>query len=85
MNKVKYFRPDIFELDGLNINPPIIAPGQLVQAYMPVDRTGIFNPFNMMYEPIPSVANFNKSLSRRLHYGLCEVLCYDLMVTCSRH
>jgi len=61
MNKVKYFRPDIFELDGLNINPPIIAPGQLVQAYMPVDRTGIFNPFNMMYEPIPSVGNFNKS------------------------
>ena len=61
MNKVKYFRPDIFELDGLNINPLIIAPGQLVQAYMPVDRTGIFNPFNMMYEPIPSVGNFNKS------------------------
>ena len=47
MNRVKYFRPDIFELDGLNINPPIIAPGQLVQAYMPVDRTGIFNPFNI--------------------------------------
>ena len=61
MNRVKYFRPDIFELDGLNINPPIIAPGQLVQAYMPVDRTGIFNPFNMMYEPIPTVGKFNNT------------------------
>ena len=61
MNRVKYFRPDIFKLDDLNINPVVIAPAQLVQAYMPVDRTGIFNPFNMMYEPIPSVGNFNKS------------------------
>jgi hypothetical protein len=60
--RVKYFRPDIFKLDDLNINPPVIAPAQLVQAYMPVDRTGKFNPFNMMYDPIPTVGKFNKTL-----------------------
>ena len=35
--KVKYFRPDIFELDNLGNAPPIIRAGQLVQAYMPVE------------------------------------------------
>ena len=32
--KVKYFTPDIFELDNLMSDPPIIRAGQLVQAYM---------------------------------------------------
>ena len=59
--KVKYFRPDIFELDNLNITPSVIQTGQLVQAYMPVDRTGNFNPFDMTYDPIPKVVKFNKS------------------------
>jgi len=59
--KVKYFRPDIFELDDLEIKPPIIAAGQLVQAYMPVDRTGYFNPFHISYDSIPTVGKFNKS------------------------
>ena len=59
--KVKYFTPDIFELDNLMSDPPIIRAGQLVQAYMPVDRTGHFNPFHMSYNPIPKFKNFNKS------------------------
>ena len=59
--KVKYFRPDIFKLDDLEIKPPIIRAGQLVQAYMPVDRTGHFNPFHILYDPIPEVKEFNKS------------------------
>ena len=59
--KVKYFRPDIFELDNLNITPSVVQTGQLVQAYMPVDRTGNFNPFDMTYDPIPKVVKFNKS------------------------
>ncbi len=59
--KVKYFRPDIFEIDGLDKDPPVISVGQVVQAYMPVDRMGKFNPFNMMYEPIPSTHTFNKT------------------------
>ena len=58
---MKYFRPDIFELDNLGDDPPIIRAGQLVQAYMPVDRTGNFNPFQMTYDPIPKVVKFNKS------------------------
>ena len=45
--KVKYFRPDIFELDDLQIKPPIITVGQLVQSYMSVDRTGHLNPFHV--------------------------------------
>lgn len=59
--KVKYFRPDIFELDNLGNAPPIIRAGQLVQAYMTVDRTGHFNPFHISYDPIPEVKEFNKS------------------------
>ena len=59
--KVKYFRPDIFELDDLGNAPPIIRAGQLVKAYMPVDRTGHFNPFHISYDPIPEVKEFNKS------------------------
>tara|TARA_B110000211_G_scaffold42834_1_gene44663 strand:- start:11841 stop:12989 length:1149 start_codon:yes stop_codon:yes gene_type:complete len=61
--KVKYFRPDIFEIDelGLDKEPPIITVGQILGAYMPVDRMGKFNPFNMMYEPIPSIHTFNKT------------------------
>ena len=59
--KVKYFTPDIFELDNLMSDPPIIRAGQLVQAYMPVDRTGQFNPFHISYNPIPKFKNFNKS------------------------
>ena len=59
--KVKYFTPDIFELDNLMSDPPIIRAGQLVQAYMPVDRTGHSNPFHMSYNPIPKFKNFNKS------------------------
>ena len=55
--KVKYFKPDILS----SMNPPIITVGQIVQAYMPVDRTDIFNPFNMVYEPIPTTENFNKT------------------------
>ena len=51
--KVKYFTPDIFELDNLMSDPPIIRAGPIVQAYMPVDRTGHFNPFHMSYNPIP--------------------------------
>ena len=31
--KVKYFTPDIFELDNLMSDPPIISRCQLVQAY----------------------------------------------------
>ena len=59
--KVKYFRPDIFEIDNLRNIPPVIRAGQLVQAYMPVDRTGNFNPFYMSYDSIPNVNKFNKS------------------------
>ena len=59
--KVKYFRPDIFELDDLGNAPPIIRAGQLVKAYMPIDRTGHFNPFHISYDPIPEVKEFNKS------------------------
>jgi len=59
--KVKYYRPDIFNLDNLGDIPPIIRVGQLVQAYMPVDRTDQFNPFHMSYDPIPSFDKFNKS------------------------
>ena len=56
--KVKYFKPDVLRF----INPPIITIGQIVQAYMPVDRTDTFNPFNMVYEPIPTTENFAKIL-----------------------
>ena len=59
--KVKYFRPDIFKIDDLGQEPSIIAIGQIVQAYMPVDRTGSCNYFDMMYESIPSIDNFNKT------------------------
>ena len=59
--KVKYFRPDIFKIDDLGQEPSVIAIGQIVQAYMPVDRTGKFNYFDMMYESIPSIDNFNKT------------------------
>ena len=61
--KVKYFTPDIFELDNLMSDPPIIRAGQLVQAYMPVDRTGQSNPFHMSYNPIPKFKNFNNFYS----------------------
>ena len=56
--KVKYFRPEY--LTSFTYSPIIIV-GQLVAAYMPVDRTGKFNPLNMMYEPIPAVNKFNKT------------------------
>ena len=59
--KVKYFCPDIFEIDNLGPNPPIRSVGQLVQTYMSVGRTGKFNPFRMLYDPIPKFRNFNKS------------------------
>ncbi len=59
--KVKYFCPDIFEIDNLRSTPPIRSAGQLVQAYMSVDRTDKFNPFHMLYDPIPKFKNFNKS------------------------
>ena len=60
--KVKYFAPEIFDLDNLmNVDPPVIRAGQLVQAYMPVDRTGHSNPFHMSYNPIPKFKKFNKS------------------------
>ena len=59
--KVKYFRPDIFELDGLNINPPILAVGSLIESYMTVDRIDRVNPFNMIYDPVPTVGKFNKT------------------------
>ena len=56
--KVKYFRPEY--LTSFTYSPIIIV-GQLVAAYMPVDRTGKFNPLDMMYEPIPAVNKFNKT------------------------
>jgi hypothetical protein len=63
--KVKYFRPDIFEIDSFlenkKIDPIIRSMRALTRAYMHVDRTGLFNPFNMMYDPIPSVGKFNKT------------------------
>ena len=59
--KVKYYRPDIFSMDNLGNTPSIVSVGQLVQAYMPVDRTGQFNPFHMLYDPIPKFKNFNES------------------------
>ena len=57
MMRVKYFKPDIF--DDVVQRHPIFQVGQVVHAYMPVDRTGEFNPLNMMYEPIPTTNNFN--------------------------
>ena len=59
--KVKYYRPDIFSMDNLGNTPSIVSVGQLVQAYMSVDRTDKFNPFHMLYDPIPKFKNFNKS------------------------
>lgn len=59
--KVKYYRPDIFQLDNLEDVPHIVSLGGFVQANPPVDRTGNFNPFNMTYDPIPKVVKFNKS------------------------
>ena len=59
--KVKYFRPDIFSIDNLGNTPLIVSVGQLVQAYMPVDRTNHFNPFHMSYDPIPNFDKFSKS------------------------
>jgi hypothetical protein len=63
--KVKYFRPDIFEIDSFlenkKIDPTILSVNTMTKAYMHVDRTGLFNPFNMMYDPIPSVGKFNKT------------------------
>ena len=56
--KVKYFRPEYLTSF---IYSPIITVGQLVAAYMPVDRTGKFNSLDMMYEPIPVVNKFNKT------------------------
>ena len=69
--KVKYFRPDIFELDNLNITPSVIQTGQLVQAYMPVDRTGNFNPFDMTYDPIPKVVKFLHEAIELASHGSC--------------
>ena len=60
--KVKYFAPEIFDLDNLmNVFPVMYDFILLVQAYMPVDRTGHSNPFHMSYNPIPKFKNFNKS------------------------
>ena len=63
--KVKYFRPDIFEIDSFlenkKIDPIIRSFKLLTQSYFHVDRTDLFNPFNTMYDPIPSVGKFNKT------------------------
>ena len=56
--RVKYFKPEYL---SSFIYSPIITVGQLVGAYMAVDRTGKFNPLDMMYEPIPVVNKFNKT------------------------
>ena len=58
MMRVKYFKPEY--LTSFKYSP-IITVGQVVAAYMPVDRTGKFNPLDMMYEPIPVVNKFNKT------------------------
>ena len=72
--KVKYFRPDIFSIDNLGNTPLIVSVGQLVQAYMPVDRTNHFNPFHMSYDPIPNFDKFNSHVKsvvwkQQLTYG----------------
>ena len=59
--KVKYFKPDIFSTDFPMEEPSVITTGRVVRAYMPVDRTGIFNKFNMTYDLIPKVDIFNKT------------------------
>ena len=64
--RVKYFKPEY--LTTFKFAPPIIPTGQLVAAYMPVDRTGKFNPLDMMYEPIPITKKFNKTF---------EGMCFD--------
>ena len=49
--KVKYFQPDIFEIDSFlenkKIDPTILSVNTMTKAYMHVDRTGLFNPFNL--------------------------------------
>jgi len=63
--KVKYFQPDIFNVDTFlenkKIDPIIMSVKMMTSAYMHVDRTGLFNPFNMIYDPIPSVGKFSKT------------------------
>lgn len=54
---MKYFRPELLD----SMNPGIATVGQIVQAYMPVDRMDMFNPFDMAYESIPPTENFNKT------------------------
>ena len=70
--KVKYFKPNIFFTDTeffsmeevlalISKEPNIMTVGRIVRAYMAVDRTGRFNPFDMAYDPIPKVKRFSKS------------------------
>ena len=71
--KVKYFKPNIFFTDTeffsmeevlalISKEPNIMTVGRIVRAYMAVDRTGRFNPFDMAYDPIPKVKRFSKIL-----------------------
>ena len=71
--KVKYYRPDIFKIDDLKVNPLIEGPSRLVEAYMGVDRTNMFNPFNMVYDPIPSAGDFNKNWEECCMDAACDL------------
>lgn len=55
--KVKFLKMEKFP-----VRSQMIFIGNMVRAYHPIDRTGLLNDYNMMYEPIPKdFTNFDKS------------------------
>ena len=52
----------------------IYALGRLVRCPLPYDRTGDWNIFNVLYDPIPEIGNWNMTFPEICHKRAQEIL-----------